>query len=106
MSIQEEHNNDAVNIAPHMHEVVFEDDKMRVLKVTVRPEDKAEMHWHPRNINYITGSGKLRFRKPDGSTADVELSEGQVTSAGESSHAVENMGNSTVSTIQVELKGL
>lgn len=106
MTIQEEHDNDAVNVAPHIHEVVFEDDKMRVLKVTVRPEDKADMHWHPRNINYITGSGKLRFHKSDGSVVDVELSEGQVTSAGESSHAVENIGDTTVSTIQVELKGL
>lgn len=106
MTIQEEHDNDAVNVAPHMHEVVFEDDKIRVLKVTVQPKDKADMHWHPRNINYITGSGRLRFHKPDGSVVDVELNEGQVTSSDESSHVVENIGDSTVSTIQVELKGL
>lgn len=104
MTIQEEHQNDAVNIAPHIHEVIFEDDKLRLLKVTVRPEDTAEMHWHPRNINYITGRGKLRFRKPDGSVVDVDLAEGQVTSSGESSHAVENIGETTVSTIQMELK--
>jgi hypothetical protein len=106
MTLQEEYDNDAVNVAPHMHEVVFEDDKMRVLKVTVKPEDKAAMHWHPRNINYVTGSGKLRFHTPDGSVADIELTDGQVTSSGESSHAVENIGGSIVSTIQVELKGL
>ncbi len=105
MNIQNEHLNDAVNIAPHIHKVVFEDDKMRVLKVTVKPGDKAEMHWHPRNINYITGAGKLKFTKPDGSIAEVDLTVDQVTSASESSHAVENIGDTTVETVQVELKG-
>lgn len=104
MNIQDEHLNDAVNIAPHIHKVVFEDDKMRVLKVTVKPGDKAEMHWHPRNINYITGGGRLKFTKPDGSVAEVDLTKDQVTSASESSHAVENIGDTTVETIQVELK--
>lgn len=104
MNIQDQHTNDAVNIAPHIHTVAFEDDKMRVLKVIVKPGDKAEMHWHPRNINYITASGKLRFTKINGSSADVELNEGQVTSSDESSHSVENIGDTTVETIQVELK--
>jgi len=105
MTIQEEHLNDAVNIAPHIHSVVFEDDKIRVLKVTVKPGDKAAMHWHPRNMNYILASGKLRFEKPDGTSSDVKLKEGQTTSSPEeSSHAVTNIGDTTVETMQVELK--
>lgn len=104
MSIQDKHANDAVNIAPHLHSVIFEDDKMRVLKVVVKPGDKAEMHWHPQNINYILSGGTLRFKKEDGTSADVELTEGQVTSSPESSHAVENIGDSNVETVQVELK--
>lgn len=35
---------DAVTIAPHLHEVIYEDDKMRILKVTVKPGDTADMH--------------------------------------------------------------
>jgi len=98
------HPDDAVSIAPHIHSIVFENDKIRVLKVVVKPGDKAGMHWHPENINYILKPGTLRFTKPDGSTADVELTEGQVTSSPESSHAVENIGNTDVQTIQVEMK--
>jgi oxalate decarboxylase/phosphoglucose isomerase-like protein (cupin superfamily) len=105
MTIQEEHSDDAINVAPHMHTVVFEDDKIRVMKVSVKPSDKADMHWHPRNMNYVTASGTLRFEKPDGTSADVELKEGQTTSSPEeSSHAVTNIGDTTVETIQVELK--
>ena len=44
MSIQDKNPNDAVNIAPHIHSVIFEDNKMRVLKVIVKPGDKAAMH--------------------------------------------------------------
>lgn len=106
MNIQDEHSDDAVNIAPHLHTVIFEDDKMRVLKVNVKPGDKAEMHWHPRNINYVLSTGTLRFNRPDGTTVDVDLSEGQVTSSpAESSHSVENIGDTLVETVQVELKG-
>lgn len=104
MNIQDEHVDDAVTIAPHLHEIIFENAKMRVLKVTVKPGDKAAMHWHPENINYILSPGKLRFTKPDDSIVDVELSEGQVTSSPESSHAVENIGDTEVQTVQVELK--
>jgi quercetin dioxygenase-like cupin family protein len=104
MTIQEEHPEDAVNVAPHLHTVLFEDDKMRVLKVVVRPGDVAAMHWHPRNINYVTSAGTLRFEMIDGYKVDVTLSVGQVTSSSESSHAVENIGDTTVETVQVELK--
>lgn len=105
MNIQDEHTDDAVNIAPHLHTVIFEDDKMRLLKVSVKPGDKAEMHWHPRNINYVLSTGTLRFNRPDGTTVDVDLAKGQVTSSPtENSHAVENIGDTIVETVQVELK--
>ena len=106
MDINDAHADDAVNVAPHLHQVLFEDDKLRVLKVTVEPGDATEMHWHPRNINYVLSPGKLRFNKPDGSTVEVNLAEGQVTSSPESSHTVENVGDTPVETVQVELKGV
>jgi len=103
--MQDEHPNDAVNVAPHLHEVLFEDDKLRVLKVTVNPGDIADMHWHPYNINYVLNGGRLRFDKSDGSSVEVDLTKGQVTSSSEGSHTVENVGDSMVETVQVELKG-
>lgn len=105
MNIQDKHQDDAINIAPHLHTVIYEDDKMRILKVTVNPGDHADMHWHPHNTNYVTKGGMLKFTKPDGTTAKVELSEGQVTSSTlEVFHAVDNIGNTVVETIQTELK--
>jgi oxalate decarboxylase/phosphoglucose isomerase-like protein (cupin superfamily) len=104
MNISEEAANDAIKVAPDLHEVIFENDKLRVLKVRVKPGDVADMHWHPENINYILAGGKLRFTKPDGAVVEVELTEGQVTSSPAGSHAVENTGDTEVQTVQVELK--
>jgi len=53
--------NDAVKIAPHMHSVIFENAKIRVLKVIVRPKDRAEMHWHPEN--YVLSNQMDRHQK-------------------------------------------
>jgi oxalate decarboxylase/phosphoglucose isomerase-like protein (cupin superfamily) len=105
MTLQQTHKDDAINIAPDLHTVIYEDDKMRVLKVTVPSGATADMHWHPHNINYVLAGGALEFIKPDGSITNADLSEGQVTSATtDIFHAVKNIGTETVETIQVELK--
>lgn len=101
----EEKYRDAVIIAPYLHTTIFENDKVRVLKVKVKPGEKAQMHWHPENINYILSPGKLRFTKTDGPAVEVELKKGQVTHSGPGSHVVENTGDTEVQTLQVEIKG-
>lgn len=73
--------NDAVKVAPNLHEVIFENDKVRVIKVTVKPGDRAKMHWHPDNLNYVLSSGRLRFTKNNGSHSDIALNEGEVISS-------------------------
>jgi quercetin dioxygenase-like cupin family protein len=100
-----DHPDDIVTIAPQQHKVMFENDTIRVLKVTVKPGDKVAMHRNPENVNYILQAGILRFTSPDGSTQDVELTEGQIIPAPESSHAVENIGDTEVQTLGIELKG-
>jgi quercetin dioxygenase-like cupin family protein len=95
---------DIVAISPDVHKVIFENDAIRVLEVTVTPGAKVPMHRNPENINYIVKPGTLRLIDPDGSTLDVELTEGQVIPAPVGEHAVENVGMSAVKTICIELK--
>ena len=105
MNIQDSHSNDAINVAPNLHNVLYEDDAMRVLKVSVPSGSHADMHWHPRNINYVLKGGTLKFTKQDGTSVDVSLQDGQITSStADVFHAVDNESESTVETIQVELK--
>jgi quercetin dioxygenase-like cupin family protein len=95
---------DIVKISPDIHKVIFENDQIRVLKVTVKPGDTVAMHRNPENINYILKSGTLRLTSPDGSAMNIDVAEGQVIPAPVGAHAVENVGGTEVQTICIELK--
>jgi len=95
---------DAVTVAPNIHKVIFENDRIRMLKARISPGQKANMHWHPENTSYILTAGRLRFTKPDKSTTEVSVTSEQVISSKEGPHAVENIGDSTIEVIQVEMK--
>ncbi len=95
---------DAIAVAADLHEVILENDDVRMLRVTVAPGASAAMHTHPRNINYVVSGGKLRFTSPEGQVREVELFEGQVIDGPETAHQVENVGATTVQTIQTEFK--
>lgn len=41
---------DPVRVAPHMHDIAFENDKVRVLKATIRNGETAPLHAHPDRI--------------------------------------------------------
>jgi len=99
-----DHVDDIVEIAPEQHTVLFENDRIRMLKVIVKPGDKVAMHRNPENVNYILKPGTLRLIGADGTVQDVILTEGQVIPAPVGSHAVENIGDTEVQTIGVELK--
>jgi beta-alanine degradation protein BauB len=98
------HIDDIIKLAPDQHKVLFENDQIRMLKVTVKPGETVAMHTNPENVNYILKAGTLRLTGLDGSSQDIELSEGQVIPAPVGSHAVENIGETEVQTIGVELK--
>jgi quercetin dioxygenase-like cupin family protein len=95
---------DIVVISPDVHKVVFENDAIRILEVTVKPGDTVPMHRNPENINYILKPGTLRLINVDGSVVDVQLTQGQVIPAPVGEHAVENVGTTEVQTICIELK--
>src|SRR3954462_13255485 len=94
---------DIVEISPDVHKGLFENDVIRVLEVTVKPGDRVPLHTNPENINYILKPGTLRLTDPAGSSVDVQLTQGQVIPAPVGQHAVENVGNTEVQTICIEL---
>jgi quercetin dioxygenase-like cupin family protein len=95
---------DIVKISPDVHQILFENDVIRVLEVTVKPGGKVPMHTNPENVNYIVKPGTLRLIGPDGSSVELNLAERQVIPAPVGRHAVENIGTTEVRTICIELK--
>jgi hypothetical protein len=102
---------DALIAAPRSHRVVLENDRVRVVEVSVAPGEREPMHTHrwpsvmyidgPAPLLYYNGSGALHF---DG--RDQPSPTGPVTHwmPPEPLHAVENAGGTSFHAIRVELK--
>ena len=84
--------------------VKFENDKVRVLEANLSPGVKEQVHSHPAYVIYVLEGGKYRNYASDGKTSEGELKTGEVLYRDPLTHAAENIGNTTMHMILVELK--
>jgi len=102
---------DAVIAAPNNYKVEFENESVRVVRVTYAPHEKSPMHEHEGNaavIIVLKDGGKIHFINGDGSTVDRQPEKaGSVrfaTARKPYKHAGENVSDQPLETIRVELK--
>jgi quercetin dioxygenase-like cupin family protein len=95
---------DPVKVDAKHYKVEFENDSVRVLRITYPAHEKSVMHHHPNSVAVFLTDGKSRFTLPDGKTQDAPVKAGAVqwTDAGE--HLPENVGDKSFELILVELK--
>jgi quercetin dioxygenase-like cupin family protein len=84
--------------------VKFENERVRVLEAELPPGVKEQMHSHPAYVIYVLTGGKYRNYVADGKTTEGELRTGEVLYRDPLTHAAENIGNTTMHMILVELK--
>jgi len=96
---------DAVKVDPKHYKVEFENDKVRVLRITYGPHEKSVMHEHPANVAVFLTDGQTRFTLPDGKTQDAPAKAGATEWDGGGKHLPENVGDKPFELILVELKG-
>lgn len=84
--------------------VKFENDRVRVLEAILPPGVKEQVHSHPAYVIYVLEGGKTRNFTSDGKTTETELKTGEVIYREPLTHAAENIGNTTMHMILVELK--
>ena len=84
--------------------VKFENEKVRVLEAELPPGTKEQVHSHPAYVIYVQAGGKVRNYAADGKTTEVELKTGEVLYRDPLTHAAENIGNTAMHLILVELK--
>jgi beta-alanine degradation protein BauB len=65
-----------VVVAPHLYEVVMENDRVRVLDARGAPGDTTAFPSHPAMVAIGVPECHLRFGFPDGQTAEAELRPG------------------------------
>jgi quercetin dioxygenase-like cupin family protein len=95
---------DPVKVDSKHYKVVFENDQVRVLRVTYGPHEKSVMHEHPANVAVFLTDGQGRFTLPDGKTQDAPLKAGAAQWNGGGKHLPENMGDKGFELVLVELK--
>jgi quercetin dioxygenase-like cupin family protein len=95
---------DAVTVAPHVYTVLFENERVRLLEVRMKPGDRSEMHSHPDYAIYPLNDAKATFTSPNGDSAEVEMKSGEALWHDAELHAVENRGPTEARVILFELK--
>lgn len=95
---------DAVKVDPKHYKVEFENDEVRVLRITYGPGEKSVMHSHPEGVAIFMTDGDGRFTFPDGKTQDIKFNKGQVIWMSKTTHQPENTGKTPYEVIQIEMK--
>ena len=82
----------------------LENPRVRVLEATLKPGDKEQTHSHPAYIIYVIEGGKFRNHAADGTVTDGEFKTGDVIYRDAVTHSAENIGDTTIRLVLVELK--
>ena len=95
---------DPVQVDPAHHKVVFENDRVRVLRVKFKAKDKTKQHEHPNGVAIYLTDTKAKFTLGDGKTREGGGNRGEITWAAAENHSVENTSGKPADIILVELK--
>jgi quercetin dioxygenase-like cupin family protein len=95
---------DPVTVNASTTKLKLDNSRVRVLDVTLKPGEKEKTHSHPAYVVYIIEGGKVRNHAPDGTVAEAEFKAGDVVYRDPLTHWAENIGNTTIRLVLVELK--
>ena len=94
---------DPLEVAGNVYKLKMENDRVRVFDVTFHPGDKAVMHQHPDHVVYVLEGGKMKLTS-GGKTDILDLIDGDAIFLTAQSHEAENIWQSTLELLVVELK--
>lgn len=95
---------DPVAVDPAHHKVLFENDRVRVLRIKFKLHDKTRQHEHPNGVAIYLTDTKAKFTLADGKTREGGGKRGEITWAPAEKHIVANTNTRPADIILVELK--
>ena len=96
---------DPVSVDPQHHKVEFENEQVRVLRITYGPHEKdAGLHEHPNFVVVALNDYAVKITFPDGKTEEGRGKAGQVTWWPATKHLVESMSDKPTEFLGIELK--
>jgi quercetin dioxygenase-like cupin family protein len=95
---------DPTKVDAKHYKVEFENDQVRILRITYGPKEKSVLHEHPGAVAVFLTDGKVKFTQPDGKTIDSVVKPGQAQFTPAGKHLPENVGDKPFELVLVELK--
>jgi quercetin dioxygenase-like cupin family protein len=96
---------DPVKVDPKHYKVEFENDRVRVLRISYGPHEKSAMHAHPPVVAVFLTDGHFKFTYPDGRTEEIHMKAGEILPFEDASvHLPENLSGNSFEAVGVELK--
>jgi quercetin dioxygenase-like cupin family protein len=95
---------DPVSVDPGHHKVVFENDQVRVLRISIAPGEKTPSHEHPGGVAIFLNDSKNRVTPVGGTVDETPRKAGEAIPLKAVKHVVENLGTTKAEIILVEVK--
>jgi quercetin dioxygenase-like cupin family protein len=95
---------DPVKVDAKHYKVEFENESVRVLRISYAPGEKSVMHYHPSSVAIYLTDGKTKMTTPDGKSEEVPAKAGATAWTAAGSHLPQNVGDKRFEVILVELK--
>ena len=93
----------AVVDAKH-YTIEFENDQVRVLRISYRPGEESVMHEHPNGVAVFLTDGDTEMKLADGTTIEDTSKSGAAIWSSAGKHLPKNIGDNKSELILVELK--
>ena len=94
-------------VSPEIYEVLFENETVKVMKVSFAPGQEDNMHDHYPFTGYLINGGKAQVTMPDGKVNEREFPSGFIAHNGNGiRHRVKNIGSNDINIILIEHKKL
>lgn len=95
---------DPVNVDPHHHETVLDNEHVRVMRITLKPGEKTPSHQHPAGVAVLLTDASMRLTGMNVPPDQSPRKAGEVLLTEATTHVVENTGTTTSEVMLVELK--
>ena len=95
---------DSTKADPQHHNVVFENDQVRVVHYLLRPGEKSARHSHPDGVNVFLTDAHYRNIADDGKITELQAKAGSAAWRPALTHVTENIGDKPLEGVLVEPK--
>jgi quercetin dioxygenase-like cupin family protein len=95
---------DPAQVDAKHYKVTFENDQVRILRITYGVHEKSVMHEHPNSIAVFLVDGRIKFTRPDGQSEDRDVKAGQSVWNPAGKHLPENLGDKPFEVVLIEMK--